>query len=180
MRARMCQVLAKVGPSIVPSLLEWLDDPRWYLVRNLVHVLGKIGDESAFGPVVTLLSHPHARVRIESVRALALIAPARAAAPLVTVSRDVDPEVRLEVVHALGALRREEAITVLRDVAAGGAGDPVDAPLRREAIEALAAIGTRRVPARPWRVWRGGASGRGSAPRAGSGRWRRPPWRRSR
>jgi HEAT repeat protein len=141
-RARMCQVLAKVGPSIVPVLLEWLEDPRWYLVRNLVHVLGKIGDEAAFGPVVTLLSHPHARVRIESVRALALIAPARAAAPLVTVSRDVDPEVRLEAVHALGALRREEAITVLRDVAAGGAGDPADAPLRREAIEALAAIGT--------------------------------------
>jgi hypothetical protein len=141
-RARMCQVLAKVGPSIVPTLVEWLEDPRWYLVRNVVHVLGKIGDEGAFSPVVTTLGHPHARVRIEAVRALALIAPARAAAPLVTVSRDVDPEVRLEAVHALGALRCDEAVAVLRDLAGGGSGDLVDPPLRREAIEALAAIGT--------------------------------------
>ena len=82
-RARMCQVLAKVGMPAVPILLDWLEDPRWFLVRNVVHVLGKIGDEAVFGPVVLLLGHPHARVRIEAVRALALVAPARAAAPLV-------------------------------------------------------------------------------------------------
>jgi HEAT repeat protein len=140
-RARMCQVLAKVGPSIVPMLVEWLEDSRWFLVRNLVHVLGKIGDEAAFGPVVTLLGHPHVRVRIEAVRALVLIAPTRAALPILPLSRDVDPEVRLEAVRALGALRRDEAVPVLRDVAAGAAG-VADVPLRREAVEALAAIGT--------------------------------------
>ena len=141
-RARMCQVLAKVGPSIAPMLLEWIEDPRWYLVRNIAHVLGKIGDEAAFGPLVTLLSHPHNRVRLEAVRALALVAPSRAAAPLVTVSRDADPEVRLEAVRALGGLRREEAVAVLLDVATGATGDAVDSPVRREAIESLVAIGT--------------------------------------
>ena len=140
-RARMCQVLAKVGPSIVPTLVEWLEDPRWFLVRNLVHVLGKIGDEAAFAPVATLLGHSHLRVRIEAVRALALIAPARAAAPILPLSRDVDPEVRLEAVRALGALRRDEAVPVLRDVAAGAAG-MADVALRQEAVEALAAIGS--------------------------------------
>ena len=40
-----------------------------------------------------------------------------------------------------GALRRDEAVPVLRDVAAGEAG-VADVPLRREAVEALAAIGT--------------------------------------
>ena len=49
-RARMCQVLAKVGPPAVPVLLDWLEDPRWFLVRNLVHVLGKIGDEERVRP----------------------------------------------------------------------------------------------------------------------------------
>ena len=82
-RARMCQVLAKVGPSIVPTLMGWLEDPRWFLVRNVVHVLGKIGDDAAFNPVVRLLGHPHMRVRIEALRTLALIAPGprRAADP---------------------------------------------------------------------------------------------------
>jgi hypothetical protein len=141
-RARMCQVLAKVGRSAVPILVEWLEDPRWYLVRNLVHVLGKIGDEAVFDPVVGLVGHPHIRVRIEAVRALALIAPARAAMPLVEASRDVDPEVRLEAIRALGALRRDAAVPVLRDLATGTTGGVADPGLRREAVEALAAIGT--------------------------------------
>jgi HEAT repeat protein len=141
-RARMCQVLAKVGPLAVPPLMAGLEDSRWFLVRNLVHVLGKIGDETAFDRVATLLGHPHPKVRIEVVRALALIAPALAAAPLVELSRDADPEVRLETVRALGALRDEEAAPVLRDVAAGLAPGVADITLRREAIQALAGIGT--------------------------------------
>jgi HEAT repeat protein len=141
-RARMCQVLAKVGPSAVPVLLDWLEDPRWFLVRNLVHVLGKIGDESVFGPVVTLLGHPHARVRIEAVRAIAVIAPARAAAPLVNLARDADVEVQLEAIRALGALRRDEAVPILHNVAAGASVGVADLTLRREAVEALASIGT--------------------------------------
>jgi hypothetical protein len=141
-RARMCQILAKVGPPAVPVLVDWLEDPRWFLVRNLVHVLGKIGDESVFGPVVTLLGHPHARVRIEAVRALAVIAPARAAAPLVDVARDTDVEVRLEAIRALGALGRDEAVPILRDVAGGASVGVADLTLRREAVEALANIGT--------------------------------------
>lgn len=139
-RARMCQVLAKVGPSAVPVLLEWLEDPRWYLVRNLALILGKIGDEAVFQPVATLLGHPHPRVRIEAARALALIAPDRATAPLVAVASDADPEVRLEAVRALGALRRGEAVPVLRDVAAGMGTVGPDLALRREAVEALGAI----------------------------------------
>ena len=140
-RARMCQVLAKVGPSIVPTLLGCLEDPRWFLVRNVVHVLGKIGDDAAFNPVVRLLGHPHMRVRIEALRTLALMAPARAARPILPLSRDADPEVRLEAIRALGVLRRAEALPVLRDVAAGVAG-PADLSLREEAVEALATLGT--------------------------------------
>jgi hypothetical protein len=141
-RARMCQVLAKVGLPAVPVLVELLEDPRWFLVRNLVHVLGKIGDEAVFGPIATLRAHPHARVRIEVVRALAVIAPTQAAIPLMGLAADADPEVRLEAIRALGALRRDEAVHVLRDVAAGASLGVADLTQRREAIEALAAIGT--------------------------------------
>jgi hypothetical protein len=141
-RARMCQVLAKVGPPAVPVLLELLEDPRWFLVRNLVHVLGKIGDEAAFEPAVALLGHEHNRVRIEAVRAVAVIAPPRAVAPIVSVVGDEHPEVRLEAIRALGALRQDEAVPVLREVAAGASSHASDLALRREAIEALSAIVT--------------------------------------
>jgi HEAT repeat protein len=141
-RARMCQVLAKVGPPAVPVLLELLEDPRWFLVRNLVHVLGKIGDEAAFGPVVALLGHAHMRVRIEAIRAVAVITPRRAVAPIIGLVADPDPEVRLEAVQALGALRSDEAVPVLGDVAAGASPRATDLAVRRCAIEALAGIVT--------------------------------------
>ena len=141
-RARMCQVLAKVGRPAVPILVELLDDPRWFLVRNLVHVLGKIADESVFGPVVALLGHSHTRVRIEAVRALAMIAPARATTALVRSLGDDDPEVRVEAIRALGALRRDEAVPALRGLVASAPKDIAGLSLRREAVEALAAIGT--------------------------------------
>jgi hypothetical protein len=140
-RARMCQVLARVGPSIVATLVGWLEDSRWFLVRNVVHILGKIGDDTAFNSVLRLLGHPHMRVRIEALRTLALMDPTRAARPIVPLSRDADPEVRLEAIRALGALRRDEALPALRDVAAGAAGS-ADLSLREEAVEALAALGT--------------------------------------
>jgi HEAT repeat protein len=141
-RARMCQVLAKVGRPAVPILVELLDDPRWFLVRNLVHVLGKIADEAVFGPVVALLGHSHTRVRIEAVRALAMIAPARATTALVRSLGDDDPEVRVEAIRALGALRRDEAVPALRGLVASAPRDIAGLSLRREAVEALAAIGT--------------------------------------
>jgi HEAT repeats len=141
-RARMCQVLVKVGRPAVPVLLDWLEDSRWFLVRNLLHVLGKIGDEGVFGPVVALLGHPHARVRVEAVRALARIDPGRAVASFVGLTGDPDPEVRLEVVRALGALRCDEAVPILRDVATGAEAAAGDLTLRRQAVEALAVIGT--------------------------------------
>ncbi len=89
--------------SADPVVVTWVPvgkGTRW--VRNIVHVLGKIGDDAAFNPVVRLLGHPHVRVRIEALRTLALMAPARAARPMLPLSRDADPEVRLEAVHAPG------------------------------------------------------------------------------
>ena len=59
-------MLAKIGLPAVPVLLGWLRDPRWFVVSNVVHVLGKIGDAGAFERLVPLLGHPHGRVRIEN------------------------------------------------------------------------------------------------------------------
>src|SRR5206468_9112648 len=66
-RARMCHVLAKLGPPIIPVVRPMLEDSRWYAVRNILYVLGKIGHHSAFPSVVPLLGHPDARGRVRGV-----------------------------------------------------------------------------------------------------------------
>jgi len=140
-RARMCQVLAKVGSSAIPALLPRLEEPRWYVVRNILYVLGKLGDQSPFVSVVPLLDHPHPRVRVEAVRALGLIGGGLASEPLLRCVGDADPTVRRAVVKSLGALRNDDAVPALRDLVTDPASTPEDIEIKQEAIRALATIG---------------------------------------
>ncbi len=51
-------------------LAPWLQDPRWYVVRNAVHILGWIGGAAIVELLQTALRHPDPRVRHEVVAAL--------------------------------------------------------------------------------------------------------------
>ncbi len=142
-RARMCQALARVGPSVVAGLLHWLEDERWYVVRNAVNILGKIGDQSAFLSVVTQIDHPHPRVRIEAVRALGLMGDRAAVGPLVRCLGDSEAEIRSAAVKVLGSIQDDDAVAALR-----GLVDRKERPtalelaFKQEAINALVATGT--------------------------------------
>lgn len=141
-RARMCQVLARVGPSIIPVLLRWLEDSRWYVVRNVLYVLGKLGDASTFTSAVAMLDHSHPRVRVEAVRALGLIGGGLASEPLLRRVTDPDPAVRRAVVKSLGSLRNDDAVPALRDLVTSPVRASEDLEIKQEAINALATIGS--------------------------------------
>ncbi len=51
-------------------LAPWLADPRWYVVRNIIHILGWIGGPSIVGLLQTASRHPEPKVRHEVVSAL--------------------------------------------------------------------------------------------------------------
>lgn len=141
-RARMCQVLANVGASIIPAMLPWIEDARWYVARNVLYILGRIGHESTFTSVMGVLDHPHPRVRMEAVRALGLIGGGLAVGPLLRAVTDVDPTVQVAVLKTLGSLRQDEAVPTLRDLAGAPVRSPVELEIRQEAINALVALGS--------------------------------------
>jgi hypothetical protein len=142
-RARLCQVLATAGPAALPVLLRWLEDGRWYVVRNIVSILGRIGDQSAFLPVVSQLEHSHARVRLEAVRALGLIGGRAAVGPLIRCLRDADAEIRNAAVKVLGSLQDDDAVPALCQIVnRKGKDTPDELTFKREAIAALVATGT--------------------------------------
>lgn len=72
-RKRIVSLLIDIGPMAVPQIMESLGDERWFLVRNLVMILGKIGDDSCIDQLTSLLSHEHHRVRQEALVTLSLI-----------------------------------------------------------------------------------------------------------
>ncbi len=51
-------------------LAPWLSDPRWYVVRNIIHILGWIGGPQIVGLLQTAARHPEDKVRHEVVAAL--------------------------------------------------------------------------------------------------------------
>jgi hypothetical protein len=143
-RARMCQVLAQIGATIIPQLLRWLEDPRWYVRRNIVGILGRIADPSAFLPVVSQLDHEHPRVRLETVRALGMIGGRAAVGPLIRSLGDSDGEVRNAAVKVLGSLQDDDAVPPLRALVDRKGAESLDElAFKREAIQALIATGTQ-------------------------------------
>ena len=159
-RVRMCEVLARVGSPVIPVLLARLGDQRWFVVRNVLYILGKIRQASTLPSVLAALDHPHPRVRVEAVRTASLIGGAGSAARLGRCARDPDPAVRRAVIAVLSAPGNDDAIAPLRDILRAPAKGADDVDEKLEAIRALAAIGTplahetlAAIATQPVRFW---------------------------
>ncbi len=141
-RVRMCEVLARIGPPVIPVLVRRLGDQRWFVVRNVLYILGKIRQASTAPSVLAALDHPHPRVRVEAVRAASLIGGAGSAVRLSRCAHDPDPAIRRAVIAVLSAPGNDHAIPPLRDILRAPAKEPDDVAVKLEAIRALAVIRT--------------------------------------
>lgn len=74
-RMMVCDVLAihaKQNPSLI---MRGLTDTRWYVVRNFIYIMGKLGHEQFLKHLEPIRTHEDARVRKEIVRTLRAISP---------------------------------------------------------------------------------------------------------
>ena len=72
-RKSLAQVLIRQSTSAMPVLYEYLEDERWFVVRNAVAILGEIRRDEATEHLQKSLKHRDVRVRRETVRALTKI-----------------------------------------------------------------------------------------------------------
>jgi hypothetical protein len=59
--------LARIGPPVASHAVARLEDPRWYVQRNLLALLAEVGAPPGFSPA-SLTRHPDVRVRREAFR----------------------------------------------------------------------------------------------------------------
>lgn len=69
-RSMVCEALVEVAKDAPEPLVNGLSDSRWYYVRNLVYVLGRLGDQRLAGRIASLAKHQDSQVRKEAVRAI--------------------------------------------------------------------------------------------------------------
>jgi HEAT repeat protein len=96
--------------AAVPTLIQLLEDERWYVVRNAVELLGELGEPGIEGQVAKALAHKDPRVRRAAAGALGKLATPRAVVALLGILGDPVPEVRLQTVLALAAVKDLRAV----------------------------------------------------------------------
>lgn len=75
LRKRLIEVLTKIGRPIAPAVVDRLKDDRWFIVRNMIFLLGEVKAVEALPKIRPFTAHAHEQVRLEAYRALGLLAP---------------------------------------------------------------------------------------------------------
>jgi HEAT repeat protein len=112
----MVDVLVSIGDPVVPHAIRLLADQRWFVVRNMVVILGGVGTPGAVKALLRLRRDPDSRIRKEIARALgraANTAGEDAEQELLNYLGDPDPAVRLVAVSSAASLRSERVLQTL-------------------------------------------------------------------
>jgi len=108
-RRALCEALAISCKDDVDVLISRLGDSRWYVIRNVVYVLGRIAHQGVERALDRALHHEDVRVRKEAVRALGNIESPTSRAFLVSAFRDLDASVRVQAALTLAQRRDDRA-----------------------------------------------------------------------
>jgi HEAT repeat protein len=114
-----------------------LEDPRWFVVRNGVSIIGEMGSEEAVGQLTGSLANGDARVRKETVLALAKLGGQDAEQLLLGMLDDQDAGVRAMACRAAGVLGVEKSLRPLMTIL----DEDQDQDVQVECLQALGKLG---------------------------------------
>jgi hypothetical protein len=137
-RWKLLERLELLGPELGPRLVARLDDHRWYVVRNMLTLLGRLTSWPPDFSPEPLASHEHAMVRLEALKLCVRVPEFRAAAVVAALSEENDRLV------AFGLTEIEEscpphAMPHLQRLALDAQSEP---GMRTSAIRSLVRLGT--------------------------------------
>lgn len=115
-RRMLCEVLIEIGKGNMELIIPFIDDHRWFLVRNIAYILGRMGKESALPTIQKALNHEEARVRREAIQALGIIGSSKAFDLLGKALSDQDDRNRSMVALNLARVGKKASLPALLEV----------------------------------------------------------------
>jgi HEAT repeat protein len=115
-RRVICDALSEIGKNAVELFTPFIDDRRWYLVRNITYILGRIGKEKALPHIQKAFNHDELRVRREAIQALGLIGGPKAISLLIKALIDKDGRIRAMSAINLGRIGKNIGLAALLEV----------------------------------------------------------------
>jgi len=115
-RRVICDALSEIGRNSIELFTPFMDDPRWFLVRNITYILGRIGKEESLPYIQKAFNHAEVRVRREALQALGLIGAPKAVGLLVKALTDEDARIRSMAAINLGKGGKKAGLVPLLEV----------------------------------------------------------------
>ena len=108
-RQTLCDYLAAEGRDQPDMVAKGIYDKRWYVVRNSVSILARIGDDRSLHHLRQAVTHDERRVRLEVVTALKECDNDKALPILAETVMDSDREIRQGAIDAIVVRRGQPA-----------------------------------------------------------------------
>jgi len=115
-RRVICDALSEIGKNAIELFTPFIDDRRWYLVRNIIYILGRIGKEKAIPYIQKAFNHEDLRVRREAVQAMGLVGGGKAVSLLIKALMDKDSRIRAMSAINLGRIGKNVGLAALLEV----------------------------------------------------------------
>lgn len=144
-RRRIFDLLASLGSAVAPAAVSLLDDPRWYMTRNILSLLRQVGATIDLKVFLKGIGHDDARVRHEAVKCIPELERNISPGLVERILEDPDPKVAEAAVGIFGRARIATASEPL--VSLLQRPDPLGRhkKLRLKALTALGELGDPQV-----------------------------------
>ncbi|MBI5886202.1 MAG: HEAT repeat domain-containing protein [Deltaproteobacteria bacterium] len=132
------------GPSIRPNVEARLPGAQWFVIRQMVSILGDLGDTAAIEALEGAYKHTDTRVKKEVLKSLVKLPSPRSIAALIKGLDETEESLVSQAVISLGMLKDTSSIDLLAKLAQkrDAFSEPKD--YIKEAIKALGNIGDAR------------------------------------
>ncbi|MGC2064008.1 MAG: HEAT repeat domain-containing protein [Thermodesulfovibrionales bacterium] len=112
-RKLVIDALVFLGTKDISLLAKGLTDTRWYVVRNIIYILRKIGDKRAVDYLLKTVKHGDIRVKKEVIRALGELGGGGVLQALRDCLDDPDAQVRSSALKALSNIGSEASKRII-------------------------------------------------------------------
>lgn len=144
-RKYICDALAESGREHVHLLGAYVDDPRWYLVRNVISIMARFRTREIIPYLRRAMNNPNPKVRAEAVRALGLTGGYEASELLIQGLDGADEQTRILCIRWLGRLGETRSVGRLVRMLEGKEGGAESMRVKKEIIVSLSNIDDPQV-----------------------------------
>ncbi|MDO8445372.1 MAG: HEAT repeat domain-containing protein [Deltaproteobacteria bacterium] len=145
MRKVIVDALVEIGKDTPEVFFPYLTDSRWYLARNAVIILRRIGSPASLEPVSRLIYHKEPRIRKEVLLYLAAIPDVKARAYILKFLHDDVGALRIHALKALADSKFHGALKPIFEIATSKEFDEKDIAEKKVVFEALGELGSDEV-----------------------------------